>query len=79
MISKNLLVGIFIILVNLIFNVSYGFADTWKIEPVDAPKYFQESSIAVDSSGNVHNAYGGGYLYLHAGSNLQFEPRSLYF
>ena len=38
-------------------------ASTWHIEAVDAPKYFEQSSIKVDTNGNVHIAYGGDHLY----------------
>jgi hypothetical protein len=38
-------------------------ASTWHIEAVDAPKYFERSSIKVDAGGTVHIAYGGDHLY----------------
>lgn len=48
---------------NSIANVS---SDTWKIEAVDAPKYFTafySRAIAVDASNHPHIAYGGEHLY----------------
>ncbi len=48
---------------NSIANAS---SDAWKIEAVDAPKYFSNSSsraIAIDAHNYPHIAYGGDHLY----------------
>ena len=53
-------------------------ADTWKIEAVDAPKYFYDfysRAIAVDASNHPHIAYGGDHLYYayHDGSKWNYQ------
>ncbi len=53
-------------------------SDNWRIEVVDAPKYFDNfysRSIAIDNNNNPHIAYGGDRLYYayHYGSTWNYQ------
>jgi hypothetical protein len=62
--SVDNFVTIFFILFSVFGLCSTGKADAaWTVEFVDHPRIIDSSSIAVDSTGSPHMAYGGDHLY----------------
>ncbi|MGR3177660.1 MAG: hypothetical protein ACUZ8E_06350 [Candidatus Anammoxibacter sp.] len=66
LIMRKYCLALFIILSSLMMVCANASAQTWTIEAPDSPKSFSSScprSIALDSSGNPHLAYGDTSLY----------------
>jgi hypothetical protein len=65
--GKSQLIIILFIFTLLSFFTTLSSYASWKIEAVDAPKYFGHSyyplSLAVDKNNNPHMTYGGDHLY----------------
>jgi hypothetical protein len=66
MFKKNVLVSLIFIIGATVIAFNSAMAETWNIEEVDAPKYFNmlnSRAIALDNKGHPHIAYGYEHLY----------------